>query len=454
MRQRLANARLQSWHIATASMGALMVAIAVGGLITWGINLRVKAITEQAITTDIALEDRSDDFRVAVLDMRHYHRNITFSGSSRRGLQDYDAAYTLMMDQIDRLYEVEVDDPRFPDLDALRQQAETYYTDFRSAIELRETAPLAFNLASDQGLVQLAELENTGRTLDSLGEQRAAAALASVERAADSAQTIQLVVLGLVTLAGMGLAYLTIRTVREQQRVSAELANALQLKNDFIADASHELRTPLTVLRANAELARDLDPAYANVDLLDEIIGEADRMTRLVGDLLLLAGSDAKSLTLEIDLVPLGPFLTQLAERAQTFVLKHNHHFAADLRSEGLIQMDAVRIEQAILALVDNAAKYSPEGTTITLRSTTRNQTAIIEVIDQGIGIPKAELPLVFERFYRVDKSRSRKQGGTGLGLPIARSIVNAHGGRLEAESETGVGTTMRLYLALLPASG
>ena len=432
-------------------MGALLVAIAVAGSINWAINQRVKAITEQAIATDIQLEDRSDDFRVAVLDMRHYHRNITFSGPSRRGLQDFDAAYGLMLDQLDRLNELEIEDTRLPDLDQLRQQAEAYYTKFRPAIALHTSDPLAFSIASDQGLLQLSVLENAGRTLDHLGEQRAAAALASVEQAADSAQTILLIVLGMLTLAGLGLAYLTIRTVREQQRVSAELARALQLKNDFIADASHELRTPLTVLRANAELARSLDPDWENADLLEEIMEETDRMTRLVSDLLFLASSDTGSLPLELELVEIAPFLTRLAERAETLTINQRKVFAADLRAKGLVQMDPVRIEQACLILVDNAGKYSPDGTTITLRSFTRENAIVIEVADQGMGIPESDLALVFERFYRVDKSRSRKQGGTGLGLPIARSIIEAHGGRIEATSQMGTGTSMRLVLPLLP---
>lgn len=430
-------------------MGALLVAIAIGGTVNWSINNRVKTITKQAIDIDVQLEDRSDDFRVAVLDMRHFHRNITFSGPSRIGLQDFDAAYQQLMVQLQRLRELELEDPRLPDLDQLHQQATTYYTEFRPAIDLHETDPHAFALASDLGLLRLSEMENAGRTLDHLGEQRAEAALRSVEEAADSAQTILLVVLGLLTLAGLGLAYLTIRTVREQQRVSVELESALRMKNDFIADASHELRTPLTVLRANAELARDLDRSWANVDLLDEIMEEADRMTRLVSDLLFLANSDGGSLPLEIEIVDIGSFLSRLAERAQTLAREHNVAFASDLHATGLVAIDPVRIEQAIFILIDNAGKYSSTGTPVTLRSTARGETVNIEVADQGSGIPENDLPFVFERFYRVDKSRSRKQGGTGLGLSIARSIIEAHDGRIEAKSKLGVGTTMRIFLPL-----
>lgn len=448
--RRFADFRFPAWQVATVSMGALLVAIAVGGLINWSINNRVKTITEQAIALDVQLEDRSDDFRVSVLDVRHFHRNITFSGPSRLGLQDFEASYAQMMAQLDRLEELGIVDSRMPDLDELRQLAEAYYAEFRPAIDIMETDPAAFNLASDEGLFRLSQLENAGRTLDHLGEQRAEAAMRSVEQAADSAQTILLVVLGLLTLAGAGLAYLTIRTIREQQRGSVELARALQLKNDFIADASHELRTPLTVLRANAELALELDRTWENADMLAEVVDEADRMARLVDDLLFLASSDAGSLPLELELIDVGAFMIQTAGRAETLAISHNKIFSTDLQAIGLVEIDATRIEQAILILVDNAGKYTIDGTPVTLRSFTRGDSVVIEVIDKGAGIPASDLPFLFERFYRVDKSRSRKQGGTGLGLAIARSIIDAHHGHIEAASELGKGTTMRLYLPLV----
>lgn len=452
--RRLSEIRLQSWQIAIASMAGLLLVIAAAGIVGLAINARVKSITEQAIVLDVQLEDRGDDFRVAVLDMRHYHRNITFAGPSRRGLADFEAAYAQLQAQIGRLAALEIDDPRLPLPEELGRQAETYYNEFRPAIDLYETDQSAFALASDDGLLRLSELEGAGRMIDHLGEQRAAAALQSVEAAANSAQIVLLTVLGGLTLTGAGLTYLAIRTVREQQRSSMELARTLQLKNDFIADASHELRTPLTVLRANAELALELDRSCVHVELLDEIMEESDRMTRLVSDLLFLASSDAGSLPLELELVDSGPFMTRLAERAQTLTREHAADFRAELGSGGLVQIDASRIEQAVLILVDNAGKFSPTGTPVILRSAVRGESFLIEVIDQGPGIPESELPFVFERFYRVDKSRSRKQGGSGLGLAIARSIVEAHGGRIEAISSAAAGTTMRLFLPMVAQAG
>lgn len=450
MIRRILNLRFQAWQIAIVSMAGLLLAIAIAGLVGLGINEQVKTVTEQAIAIDVELEDRGDDFRVAVLDMRHYHRNITFAGPSRRGLANYDAAYRQLLLQIDRLADLDVDDPQLPSPDLLREMAETYYGEFRPAIELYEADQRAFSFASDDGLFRLSLLEDEARTIDQLGEARAAASLQSVEVSANRGGIVLLLVLGGLTLVGAGLTYLVIRTVRDQQRASTELANALQLKNDFIADASHELRTPLTVLRANAELAMSLSEGSDHSDLLHEIVEESDRMSSLVEDLLFLAGSDAGSAPLEPELTDIALLMTALAERASVLAREYSTDFQSKLFGTGLAMVDGPRIDQAILILVDNAGKYSPPGGQTTLATFNQGDRFVIEVRDHGIGIPEEQLPFVFERFYRVDKSRSRRQGGTGLGLAIARSIVEAHNGRIEAESTVGVGTTMRIILPLV----
>ncbi len=437
-----------AWRLAVFSMAGLLLAIAAADLLGLGIIARVRTIAEQAVTVDVALEDRSDDFRVAVLDMRHYHRNIIFAGPSRRGLADFDTAHAVLLVQIDRLEELAVDDPSLPSPQSLREQAQQYYEEFRPAIDLYTSNPRGFTRASDDGLLRLAELSDAAREIDHLGEQRAAAALQSVEYETSRAQWALLAMLGGLTLAGGAFTYLSIRNVREQQHTSSQLASALRLKNDFIADASHELRTPLTVLRANAELARSLkeDPELQS-ELLDEILQESDRMTTLVSDLLFLANSDAGSLPLQLDLIEIAPFLTELGDRAGTLAREHGVALETVLQARGLAEIDGARIEQAIMILIDNAGKYSPPDTLVTLRSTVAGNKLVIEVQDRGLGIPPAELPHIFERFYRVDKARSRRQGGSGLGLAIARSIVEAHGGRIAAVSALGRGTTMSIFL-------
>jgi signal transduction histidine kinase len=446
----LKKLHLQPWWIEGVSIGGLLLAIAIAGLVGLGINARVKSVTDHTLKYDIELEDRGDDFRVAVLDMRHYHRNIVFVGPSRHGLAEFEAAYEELLAQIDQLEKLGLDHPRIRSPEELRQIAERYYEAFRPAIDLYFSEPQAFTLASDDGLVRLSALGESAGAIDQLGELEAAAALHTVDDAANSAQIAILAVLGGLILVGGVLAYLVVRNSSEQKRTALELAKALQLKSNFIADASHELRTPLTVLRANADVALGLEHDCVHTEFLEEIVHEAERMTRLVEDLLFLARSDAGAAPLDLELVNIGPFLANLAERASVLAQEYDNSLHAELAADGLTQIDRSRIEQVVLILVDNAAKYNPAKKAVTLRSSTRGSEVVIEVIDRGPGIPGEDLPLIFERFYRGDKSRTRKQGGVGLGLAIAKTIVEAHGGQIDAESVQNKGTKMRLTLPLV----
>lgn len=441
--------RTQPWWLESAGLGGLLVIIAIVGLVGLGLNAQVQRITDRALDYDIELEDRGDDFRVAVLDMRHYHRNIAFVGPTRHGLADFEAAYSQLQAQIDRLEALGIADPNVYTPQELRDLAERYYAEFRPAIETYEADSQAFALASDNGLVHIAELEGAAREIDQLGEQRASDALRRVEAAENGARIVLITVVSGLVVAGVGLVYLVSVNARDREQAATELAHALELKNAFIADASHELRTPLTVLRANAEVGLSLDRSCEHAELLQEIVKESERMTRLVEDLLFLARSDADSVPLELETVSVEPYLLELGERAAMFARKEQTPVHRDLRARGMARLDRTRIEQVVLILVDNAVKYSSDGAPIVMRSWTRNGALVVEVCDEGPGIPASELDLVFERFYRVDKARSRKKGGTGLGLAIARSIVEGHGGRIEAESEPGQGTTMRFILPL-----
>jgi two-component system, OmpR family, sensor histidine kinase VicK len=213
------------------------------------------------------------------------------------------------------------------------------------------------------------------------------------------------------------------------------LSRALQLRTNFIADTSHELRTPLTVLRANAEVALALDSTCVHADLLEEIVRESEQMTRLVEDLLFLARSDAGSLPLELEWTEIESCLADLVERAKLLDRAYAVEFHTQLAASGFVYIDRLRVEQAVLILVDNAAKYSQPGKRVTLGAQTRGAELIITVTDEGPGSSDEDLPLIFERFYCVDKARTRKQGGTGLGLAIAKSIIEPHSGRIEVES-------------------
>jgi two-component system, OmpR family, sensor histidine kinase VicK len=278
-----------------------------------------------------------------------------------------------------------------------------------------------------------------------------------VDRATTTARVVLLAVIFGLLLVGAGLAYVMVRVVNElrrlyadQQETAEKLAEANRAKTEFIADVSHELRTPLTVLRGNAQVGLALDSDPDHTQLFGEIVAESKRMSRMVEDLLFLARSDSASPPLEFETVAVAPFLTELAGRAEVLTSEHGAELERKLEGEGYVDMDRQRIEQAVLILVDNAAKYGPHGGTITLASSVRSGELRISVEDRGPGIPKEELPRVFERFYRLDKARSRQLGGTGLGLPIAKTIVEAHGGRIEAASQLGEGTKISLFLPLL----
>ena len=444
--------RQQPWWVESVAISGLLLAIAIVGLVGLGINARIKALTERLVQYDIELSDRSDDFLVVVLEMRHYHRNIFFAGPTSRTLAEFEGAHRRLQTAIDDLELLPMADySAMLRVDELRTRADRYYQRFRPALALYTTDPQAFAEASTEGLQILANLEAVALALDHLGEEREAESIGSVEEELRHAQWVLLAVLGGVILVGVGLAYLVIHSAQERQRAATKLARALQLKTDFIADASHELRTPLTVLRANAEVALTLDRACAHTEFLEEIVREGERMTRTVEDLLLLARSDAGSLPLERTTIDIEPFLAELAARAQMLADKQGALFQQELQATGWLHIDPHLIEQAVLILIDNATQYSPEGKPIRLRSTNAGKSVRIEVIDQGPGIPAEHLSMIFERFYRVDKARSRKQGGTGLGLAIAKSLVEAHSGSIAATSVLHQGTHMTITLPLLP---
>ena len=458
--------REQPWRITLAAVGGLLVAIFIAGLVGLLSNLRVEGVTDEA-RYDLALEDEGDDLRAAVLDVRHYQRNITFSGPSRVQIDNFDASYDRLKEEIGELENTGVRDQDAPQPAQIRVMAKRYYRDFRPAIELYETDRDAFERASDRGLQRLDELARVGESLDELGETLSQESLAKLDGATRTARAVLLaVILGLL-VAGAALAYITVRVVNElrkaydkQQETAKKLAEASQAKTDFIADVSHELRTPLTVLRGNAQVGLALGGDREHAELFEEIVDESRRMTRLVEDLLFLARSDAASVPLQTETVDTVPLMHELAGRAESLARERGAKFESVISGEGQVRVDAARIGQAVLILVDNATKYGSPGGLVTLSSgLTRTSGLRITVEDLGPGIPSRELPHVFERFYRADKNRTRLgdgaqtgQGGTGLGLPIARTIVEAHGGRIEIASRQGEGTKVSLYLPLLTA--
>lgn len=214
----------------------------------------------------------------------------------------------------------------------------------------------------------------------------------------------------------------------------------------FVADVSHELRSPLTAIRGNLDLLRRgaLDDSAARAETLAAIESETARMQRLVQDLLLLAQADA-GVPIEKHRVELDTLLLDVFRQARL----NAGNVKVSLGSEDQVQVigDADRLKQLFLNLMDNAIKYTPSGGQVTLSFAREGDWVRVSVADTGIGIPAKDLPHIFDRFYRVDRARSREKGGTGLGLAICKWIAEAHGGRIEVQSQVGKGSTFTVWL-------
>ena len=451
------SVRSQPWKIGVASVTGLLLALLVGGLVVLVITTNVTRVAESALGYDVELEDNADDLRAAVLDVRHFHRNLFFAGPSRQGLADFEGAYATLLGEIDELAELGVRDPEATQPAELRRMAEAYYATFRPAVDRYASDRAAFDAASDAGLVALEGLERAAQEIDRLGEERATRALTEVDEASIQARVILIGVLLGLLLAGVVLGFVMVRVLRELQRLygaqqllAGRLRESLQAKADFIADVSHELRTPLTVLRGNAEIGLAIAGGPEHREILTEIVQETTRMSRLIEDLLLLARSDARTLRFDLAVVAVEPWLAEISARAEVLAREHGAPLRTVLGADGEARVDAARIEQAVLILVDNAAKFGPPGEEVTLRTRAEGGRLVIEVADRGPGIPEEEIPLIFERYHRAERSSSRQHGGTGLGLSIARSIVEGHGGTVEVRSAVGRGTVMAIRLPLV----
>ncbi|HEY4689472.1 MAG TPA: ATP-binding protein [Anaerolineae bacterium] len=231
----------------------------------------------------------------------------------------------------------------------------------------------------------------------------------------------------------------------------ARLQAARQMQVDFVANVSHELRTPLTSLKGTVETLRGgaIDDLEVRDRFLETIEGETDRLIRLVSDLLLLSRADSQALDLRRERLDLAGLVQETIERLAPQAAARGLTLRAEIDPNApAAWADADRVAQVMVNLLDNALKYSRPGGSVTVSvSATPERFALIQVRDEGIGIPAADLPRVGQRFYRADKARSRAQGGNGLGFAIAHSLVQAHGGRLWLDSHEGVGTTASFTL-------
>jgi heavy metal sensor kinase len=229
-------------------------------------------------------------------------------------------------------------------------------------------------------------------------------------------------------------------------RLLSRLEDSFQEQQRFVADASHELRTPLAVLRGETEVAlsqpRSADEYKASLHLIKD---EAERLSRIVEDLFLLAQQPLDRSAVVKQDVRLDQIVAECGRAAQVLAAQKDISLKLDATPLSLNGDDEL-LQRMILNLLDNAVKYTPKGGEISVKLTKNNGQAFVAVRDTGAGIPAKDLPYVFDRFYRVDKARSRAMGGAGLGLSIARSIAQAHGGTIRVESdESGSEFTVEL---------
>jgi len=219
----------------------------------------------------------------------------------------------------------------------------------------------------------------------------------------------------------------------------------------FLADVSHELRTPLTVIKGNVDLMRRMK--QVDKESLDNIEDEADRLTRLVGDLLLETQAESGKLPLHFAPVEMDTLLLEVFKEMRILARERVQIKLPEI-DEIVINGDRDRLKQVLINLIANAIKYTPQGGEVYLSLGKVGDNARLIVRDTGLGIPAEDLPHIFERFYRAEKSRSRsKVGGFGLGLSIAYWIVNHHGGQIEVDSAEGKGTTFCIYLPMLKST-
>lgn len=232
----------------------------------------------------------------------------------------------------------------------------------------------------------------------------------------------------------------------------------------LIGDVSHELRTPLTTIQGNVELLQRMAAApvadasprvqeYAELlgETLAEVQVETERMSTMVADLLLLAQADSGELQLQCAPVEVDTLLLDVYRQARRLAEHYKGPQGLDIRlgseDQALVMGDRDKLRQVMLNLVENAVKYTPAGGTVTLGITHEDGWVKVVVQDTGIGIRPEQQTLIFDRFYRTDKARSREFGGSGLGLSIAQSIAQAHQGRITVESTLGAGSTFTLWL-------
>ncbi|MED3573705.1 sensor histidine kinase [Cytobacillus praedii] len=228
--------------------------------------------------------------------------------------------------------------------------------------------------------------------------------------------------------------------------LATDLNYLKQERNEFLASISHELRTPLTYIKGYADIVQKRKlPDEEREKYLKIIVEETNRLSELIKELFNLAKIDQNSFVIHKERIDLKPFFKKMEQKLSLAFQEKKINFELLCPENTLIQADPLRLEQIILNLLDNSMKYSQAGAKIELKVWQNKKSIHISVLDNGKGIPEKEIPLIFNRFYRVEKSRARSLGGTGLGLAIVKELVQAHGAEIMVRSQENVGTEIEL---------
>ncbi len=233
--------------------------------------------------------------------------------------------------------------------------------------------------------------------------------------------------------------------------MSEKLENLDRARNEFVSNASHELKTPLSAIKVLTEslLHMELDDPLVYNEFLNDINSEIDRLNTIINDLLTLVKIDTEEEQLVREPVELVKLVNDTLKGLQILAQQKHITMEAYHDDELIVLGDPVKLQQVISNIVDNAIKYTPDGGRVTVEVYEYSGNAVVKVSDTGIGIPAKDLPHIFDRFFRVDKARSRATGGTGLGLSIAHKIVLMHGGNIRVASEEGKGSIFYIELPL-----